>query len=58
MNKKLFLKRFFIFKNMSDTALTSLVKSMVEHKCSKGQVILREQLDLANNIYLVKNGEF
>lgn len=35
-NKKSFLKRFFIFRNMSDTALTSLVKAMVEHTCSKG----------------------
>ena len=36
ISKKNFLRSYHIFKNMSDTALTSLVKSMVEHHCSKG----------------------
>lgn len=53
-NKKNFLKRFFIFKLLSDSAITSLVKNMEEVHCSRGQVILREHQTVSDKLFLVK----
>ena len=57
-NKKNFLKSFYIFRYLSDSAITSLVKNMEEKHCSRGQVILREHQDVSDKMYLVKQGEF
>lgn len=52
------MRKFIIFKNLSDSALSSLSYIMEEKKCSRDQIILKEDIDSSDYIYLVKKGEF
>lgn len=53
-----FLRKFVIFQNLSDHALSGLTYQMKEIVCQRGQEIYREDVDVANKIFLVKKGEF
>ena len=56
--KKDFLRGYYLFKHLSDTALTSLVKGMKRIVCCKGQVIISEDDQVSDHIFLVSSGAF
>lgn len=53
-----FLRNFLIFQHLSESALSALTYHMKEMNCYRGQKIYREDIDLANKIYLIKQGQF
>lgn len=47
-----------MFKGIGDSSLSGLTYQMSEIVCSRGQEIYREDVDVVDNLYLVKSGEF
>lgn len=53
-----FLRQYELFKNLSNAQLNSLSYGMVDTVYHNRQVVYTEGIDPAENIYLVKKGEF